>query len=887
MANISRNSYNEPSLYDKVIQQQGMPFTDYDFNEAQDIQRVKLRRIVSELMGDGAIGTGWKVQATSPGTMAVNILDGSYYIGGYRVLNNSIQTLSVAAAPGTGTRTDSIYLHFKEIEIDSTQDPSIKHPSLTLEPTRRTKIQSDVNYLQGSTTIPSNTATDFYVLLATILVSTGNTTVTNAMITDSRVVKAIFTGTAQSFNGTITALGLNLNGPGTIQGNLTYQPTGIWSTSQTNSLIHNPLFNSSGSNTVVAQMDFIRTSTTDGSYDGEVSLKTRTTGSALTEAVRFKKDQSSTFAGLITASNGLTVPATKVFTNSGTYAGSPLVTSITGNNGITVTNPVSPGAATLGLSAVPNTVLSGPLVSSITAGSNISVTNPSGVVGAATVGITGTIPVANGGTGSATQNFVDLTTAQTIAGIKTFSGTVNATTLQRGGFTAWDTGNMPNSVTAITAGTNITVTNPTGAGASTVGLSGVVGIANGGTGSGTQNFVDLTTIQSIGGAKTFTAAVNLNAGGTIAAATTITNAGTITGGTINASTAPWSGISSKPTTISGYGITDNIVSSITAGSNITVTNPTGTGAATVGLSGVVPIGNGGTGSSTQNFVDLSTVQTIAGAKTFSGAITLNGGGTIPLAQTLTNAGTITNTGTISGGTINASSVPWSGIASKPTTISGYGITDNVVTSITSGSNITVTNPTGAGAATVGLSGVVPIGNGGTGSSTQNFVDLTTAQTVAGAKTFSGAATFNAGATIPLAQTLTVAGSITNTGTISGGTINASSVPWSGITTKPTTIAGYAISDNIVTSITAGGNITVTNPTGAGAATVGITGVIPIGNGGTGSNLQNFVDLTTAQTVAGAKTFSGLLTSTGGFVFENRTTDPASPVNGQVWFRSDL
>ena len=32
-----------------------------------------------------------------------------------------------------------------------------------------------------------------------------------------------------------------------------------------------------------------------------------------------------------------------------------------------------------------------------------------------------TLPIANGGTGSATQNFVDLTTAQTIAGVKTFS----------------------------------------------------------------------------------------------------------------------------------------------------------------------------------------------------------------------------------------------------------------------------------------------------------------------------------------------------------------------------------------------------------------------------------------------------------------------------------
>jgi hypothetical protein len=40
-----------------------------------------------------------------------------------------------------------------------------------------------------------------------------------------------------------------------------------------------------------------------------------------------------------------------------------------------------------------------------------------------TTGVTGVLPEANGGTGSATKNFVDLTTNQTIDGVKTFSGT--------------------------------------------------------------------------------------------------------------------------------------------------------------------------------------------------------------------------------------------------------------------------------------------------------------------------------------------------------------------------------------------------------------------------------------------------------------------------------
>ena len=59
-----------------------------------------------------------------------------------------------------------------------------------------------------------------------------------------------------------------------------------------------------------------------------------------------------------------------------------------------------------------------------------------------TTGITGTLPVANGGTGSATQNFVDLTTTQSsIGGAKTLSG--NFTT--NGGSTKLGTNNWPSN----------------------------------------------------------------------------------------------------------------------------------------------------------------------------------------------------------------------------------------------------------------------------------------------------------------------------------------------------------------------------------------------------------------------------------------------------------
>lgn len=86
------------------------------------------------------------------------------------------------------------------------------------------------------------------------------------------------------------------------------------------------------------------------------------------------------------ANQGITIPAGQTFTNNGSYAGSPIVTSIIAGTGISVTNPQSPGPATVSVSNAPNSALAGPLVTSITAGQGISVTNPSGV-GAATVSI--------------------------------------------------------------------------------------------------------------------------------------------------------------------------------------------------------------------------------------------------------------------------------------------------------------------------------------------------------------------------------------------------------------------------------------------------------------------------------------------------------------------
>ena len=58
-----------------------------------------------------------------------------------------------------------------------------------------------------------------------------------------------------------------------------------------------------------------------------------------------------------------------------------------------------------------------------------------------------------------------------------------------------------------------------------------------------------------------------------------------------------------------------------------------------------------------------------------------------------------------------------------------------------------------------------------------------------------------------------------------------------------------------TTITAGGLTTAGIVTNTAAGLLGTTATVPVANGGTGSSIKNFVDLTTSQTVAGIKTWS--------------------------------
>ena len=240
------------------------------------------------------------------------------------------------------------------------------------------------------------------------------------------------------------------------------------------------------------------------------------------------------------------------------------------------------------------------------------------------------------------------------------------------------------------------------------------------------------------------------------------------------------------------------------------------------VTGVVAIANGGTGSATQNFVDLTTAQTVAGTKTFSVA---------PVISAISNTVTLT-------------------LPNTTDTLVGRTTTD------------TLANKSLANASTFLIDGT---------DATKKIGFDTSGATTATTLTVAGVQTANRTITLPDADTTLVG---TNTSqTLTNKTIDGNNNTLTNITA--TTVAdGSITSPKLASNLTLGGTTTGTfsgpltgNASTATSATTAttagnVTGVVAIANGGTGSATQNFVDLTTAQTVAGNKTFSNTITTDG-------------------------
>jgi hypothetical protein len=265
----------------------------------------------------------------------------------------------------------------------------------------------------------------------------------------------------------------------------------------------------------------------------------------------------------------------------------------------------------------------------------------------------------------------------------------------------------------------------------------------------------------------------------------------------------------------------NLANGIDTTGKINVSNPKS--------GSILPIANGGTGSATQNFVDLTTGQTVAGVKTFSSA---------PVSANGFTAGSST-----------------------------YGATSSTVNGTLTATTLNLTNP----AAAI---------YGGTGQSSYAIGDILYASTGTALSKLADVATGNA--------------------LISGGVTTAPSWGKIGLTTHVsgtlavgnggTGLASYTIGDILYASGSgalsalagvATGNVLISGGTGTAPSwgkvslTTAVSGILPVANGGTGSGSQNFVDLTTGQTIAGVKTFSSAPVSANGLTSGSSTYGPTS------------
>lgn len=99
--------------------------------------------------------------------------------------------------------------------------------------------------------------------------------------------------------------------------------------------------------------------------------------------------------------------------------------------------------------------------------------------------------------------------------------------------------------------------------------------------------------------------------------------------------------------------------------------------------------------------------------------------------------------------------------------------------------------------------------------------------------------------------------------------------WIDLGTTPFGIVPYAgaalTADNVAQNaavISFSGGTTGLTPAAPTSGNLTLGGVLNIANGGTGSAVKNFVDLSTAQTVAGEKTFQQLLRASGGATLQS-------------------